>query len=112
MIVSDYRSPRFFIPGAAAALAFAALLILAVPAYADSSDLGTVIDSVRTWVAGLLAALATLFLTIGGFRYLTAGGNPRAVEQAKDAIKSALIGYALAALAPMLVQILRQVLHI
>lgn len=112
MIVSNRTSHRFFIPGAAAALAIAALAILAVPAYADSTDLGTVIDSVRTWVTGLLAALATLFLTIAGFRYLTAGGNPRALEQAKDAIKSALIGYALAGMAPILVQILRQVLHI
>ena len=112
MIVSNQRSHRFFTPGAAAALALAAVVILAVPAYADSFDLGSVIDSVRTWVTGLLAALATLFLTIAGFRYVTAGGNPRALEQAKDAIKSALIGYALAGLAPMLVQILRQVLHI
>jgi hypothetical protein len=87
------------------------VVILAVPAYADSSDLGTVIDSVRNWVMGLLAALATLFLTIAGFRYLTAGGNPRTIEEAKDAIKSALIGYALAVLAPIFVQILRQVLH-
>ena len=53
-------------------------ILLAVPAYA-ASDLNTMIDSVRNWVAGLLAALATLFLTIGGARHLTANGNPRAV---------------------------------
>ena len=70
----------------------------------------TVIDSVRNWVAGLLAALATLFLTIGGARYLTANGNPRAVEEGKAAIKSAMIGYVLAALSPMLVSILQKVL--
>ena len=34
-------------------------ILLAVPAYA-TSDLNTVIDSVRNWDAGLLAALATL----------------------------------------------------
>ena len=96
----------------AAALGLAWTLLLAVPAYADTGDLNTVINSLRTWVAGLLAALATLFLTIGGLRYLTAGGNPRAVEQGKDAIRSALIGYALAALAPLLVDILRRVLGI
>jgi hypothetical protein len=111
VIVRNFRSPRFFVPSAAAALAITALVVLAVPAFADSSDLGTVVDSVRNWVMGLLAALATLFLTIAGFRYLTAGGNPRQIEEAKDAIKSALIGYALAVLAPIFVQILRQVLH-
>src|ERR1700730_3627889 len=85
-------------------------ILLAVPAFA-ASDLNTVIDSVRDWVAGLLIALATLFLTVGGVRYLTAQGNPRAVEEAKAAIKAALIGYGLAALAPTLVSILQKVLR-
>jgi len=84
-------------------------LAFAVPAYA-ATDVNGVIDSIRNWVAGVLAALATLFLTIGGIRYLIASGNPRAVEEGKAAIKSALIGYALAALAPMFVDILRRVL--
>jgi hypothetical protein len=86
-------------------------LLLAVPAFAAGGDINTVIDSVRNWVAGLLAALATLFLTIGGARYLTANGNPRAVEEGKAAIKSAMIGYALALLSPMLVSILQKVLN-
>jgi hypothetical protein len=88
------------------------LLASPVTAYAAPGDLTSVIDSLRNWVAGLLIALATLFLTIGGLRYLTAGGNPRAMEQGKEAIKSALIGYALAALAPLLVDILRRVVGV
>ncbi|MHB8696014.1 MAG: pilin [Solirubrobacteraceae bacterium] len=84
-------------------------LQLAFPA-AAAGDINGVIDSIRAWVAGLLAGLATLFLTVGGVRYLAANGNPRAVEEGKNAIKSALIGYALAALSPMLVDILRRVL--
>jgi len=91
-------------------VAFALAIVLAVPAFA-ASDLNTVIDSVRDWVAGLLIALATLFLTVGGVRYLTAQGNPRAVEEAKAGIKAALIGYGLAALAPTLVSILQKVLR-
>src|SRR5438045_7525783 len=66
-------------------------LQVAFPAYA-AGDLNGVIDSIRAWVAGLLAGLATLFLTIGGVRYLAANGNPRALEEGKSAIKSALIG--------------------
>src|SRR6266478_6472193 len=84
---------------AAVGVAFVLAILLAIPAFA-ASDLNTVIDSVRDWVAGLLIALATLFLTVGGVRYLTAQGNPRAVEEAKAGIKAALIGYGLAALAP------------
>ena len=95
---------------AASASAILLTVLLAVPAYA-ASDLNSVIDSVRDWVAGLLIALATLFLTVGGVRYLTAQGNPRAVEEAKAGIKAALIGYGLAALAPTLVSILQKVLR-
>jgi hypothetical protein len=95
---------------AAGGVAFVLAILLAVPAFA-ASDLNTLIDSVRDWVAGLLIALATLFLTVGGVRYLTAQGNPRAVEEAKAGIKAALIGYGLAALAPTLVTILQKVLR-
>jgi len=86
------------------------VLLLPAPAYAASGDITTVIDSIRIWVAGLLAALATLFLTIGGVRYLIASGNPRMMDEGKSAIRSALIGYALAALAPLLVDVLRRVI--
>ncbi|MHB8688113.1 MAG: pilin [Candidatus Dormibacteraceae bacterium] len=95
---------------AASGSAILLTILLSLPAYA-ASDLNTLIDSVRDWVAGLLIALATLFLTVGGVRYLTAQGNPRAVEEAKAGIKAALIGYALAALAPTLVSILQKVLR-
>lgn len=85
-------------------------LALGTPAYAAPGDINTVIDSIRLWVAGLLAGLATLFLTVGGVRYLAANGNPRAAEDGKAAIRSALVGYAIAALSPMFVDILRKVL--
>ena len=95
---------------AATANAVLLTVLLAATAYA-ASDLNSVIDSVRDWVAGLLIALSTLFLTVGGVRYITAQGNPRAVEEAKAGITAALIGYALAALAPTLVSILQKVLR-
>ena len=101
------KGPRLL---AATANAVLLTVLLAAPAYA-ASDLNSVIDSVRDWVAGLLIALSTLFLTVGGVRYITAQGDPRAVEEAKAGIKAALIGYALAALAPTLVSILQKVLR-
>jgi hypothetical protein len=101
------KGPRVL---AATATAVWLTVLLAAPAYA-ASDLNSVIDSVRDWVAGLLIALSTLFLTVGGVRYITAQGDPRAVEEAKAGIKAALVGYALAALAPTLVSILQKVLR-
>src|SRR5207237_1832344 len=108
----NHRTGRGWSALAAGGAAILLTFLLAVPAYAATSEITPVIDSIRNWIAGLLVALATLFLTLAGLRYLTANGNPRSLEQAKDSIRSALIGYALAALAPLLVDILRQILRV
>lgn len=94
-----------------AAAATVLAVAVAPPAFAAGTpaSLSSVIDSLRAWLVGLLAAVATLFLTIGGLRYITAGGDPAQVERAKTALKSAAIGYALAALSPLLVSILASV---
>lgn len=68
-----------------------------------------VIGSLQGWLSGLLVALATLYLTIGGIRYLTAGGDPTNIEKGKSALKYAAIGYAIAALADVLVGALQSV---
>jgi hypothetical protein len=88
------------------------LVIFSAPAFAQGTGAPTlsgVIDNLRNWIVGILAGVATLFLTIGGLRYLTAGGDPGQVEKAKTALKSAAIGYALAILAPLLVSILASI---
>jgi hypothetical protein len=71
-----------------------------------------VVDSLRDWIMGILAAVATLFLVIGGLRYTAAGGDPAQVEQAKGNLRAALIGYALAVLAPVFMQVLRGILGV
>lgn len=73
-----------------------------------AGSLNQVIDNIRGWVMGILAAAATLFLTVGGLRYLAAGGDPSEVEKAKIALKSAAIGYCLAMLSPLLMTVLGQ----
>lgn len=86
----------------------AAIVVLAGPRSGWAvADIPTVITNLRNWIVGLLAALATLFLTFGGLRYLMAGGDPGEVEAAKRALKAASIGYGLAILAPVLVTVLQ-----
>jgi hypothetical protein len=79
------------------------------PVMAAPASLEEVIGRLRTLIVGLLAAVATLYLTIGGVRYLTANGDPGSIGRAKDAFKHAAFGYALAALAPLLVSVLQQI---
>jgi hypothetical protein len=94
---------------AAAALTGAAQPALAGPAghVLAVAPIGQVISNITNWITGILAGLATLFLTIGGLRYLMAGGDPSEVERAKTALRSAAIGYGLAILAPVIVTILK-----
>ncbi len=98
------------------ALAAAALTTAATPAVAAETtplavnDLPTVIGNLTTWITGIIAAVATLFLTIGGAQYLMAGGDPAQVERAKGSLKSAGIGYGLALLAPVILTILKNIL--
>ena len=96
-------------PGRALLMVGFLLLVTSSPAYAATPNLQTVLGNLRLWIAGLLATLATLFLSIGGLMYLTAAGNPRRLEQAKEAIRSAVIGYIFAALAPLIITIVEQI---
>lgn len=73
---------------------------------AVAESVGQVLTNLRNWLMGILAGLATVFLTVGGVRYLMAGGDPGEVEAAKRAFKSAGWGYVGAALAPLIVTIL------
>ena len=96
----------------AAALVAAAPVFAADPTYLAVNTIPQVLDQATKWLMGILAAVATLFLTIGGVRYVAAGGDPGEVEKAKSAFKSAGVGYALAALAPIVVGILKSILGV
>jgi hypothetical protein len=76
-----------------------------VLAIADSVE--TVLGNIRNWIMGILAALATVFLTIGGVRRVLGAGDPGEQEKSKDCFKAAGIGYCLAALAPLVVTVLK-----
>lgn len=96
------------------ATAVLTILTAGTPAYAAdptmilaANTLPVIIGNITTWIIGLLVGVATLFLTIGGIRYLAAGGDPAEVEKAKGSFKSALVGYALAVLAPILLAIVQ-----
>lgn len=72
-----------------------------------ANSIHDVLTNLRNRLMGFLALLATVFVTVGGVRYVAANGDPGEVEKAKQSFKGAGWGYALAALAPLLVEILR-----
>jgi hypothetical protein len=93
-----------------------AVVVLFVPASAAHADtvvhalagsIDQVLTNIRNWVMGILAGLATVFLSIGGVRRVMGGGDPGEQEKAKECFKAAAIGYGLAALAPLVVTVLQ-----
>ncbi|MFC0505037.1 pilin [Micromonospora costi] len=101
----------------AATVTAAVVLVLSAPtaAHGDpgapmvraANSLPVVIGNLQSWLMGILAAVATLFLVLAGVYWATAGGDPAQVERAKGALKNALVGYGLAVLAPVLLQVVR-----
>lgn len=89
-------------PAAAQELTSQRVVVVALAASVEA-----VLNNVRNWVVGILALLATVFLTIGGARYVWAGGDPGEVERARAALRSAAFGYVLALLAPLVVEVLK-----
>lgn len=112
------RTARVRRAGVLAGVTLLALVGAAAPALAATGhtvvlaapqDLATVITSIRNWLMGILVVVATLFLTLGGVRYVMSDGDPGQVERAKSAIRAAAIGYCLAALAPVIMTVLQSV---
>ncbi|GAA3239741.1 pilin [Actinocorallia longicatena] len=79
---------------------------------APVATLTQVIDNFRNVLVGMLVSLATLFATVGGVRLMLAGGDPGEVEGGRKCLKYAGLGYAVAALAPILVAILKQIVTV
>jgi hypothetical protein len=78
-----------------------------VTVLAQAESVDQLLSNIRAWLIGILAGVATVFATIGGVRYMMANGDLGELDKARVAFRSAGIGYALAALAPLMVTVLR-----
>lgn len=98
-------------------------LLVATPIFADTTgtvpgltpvvpsgnlDIVTVIVNVINWVLGFSAAVAVLFLILGGLQYITAAGNEKRVETAKNTILYAVIGLIVIMLSFVIVALINQ----
>ena len=72
------------------------------------SDANTKINDIVHTVVNLLSAIvgivAVIMIIIGGFRYITSGGNDTSVTAAKNTILYAIIGLVVVALAQIIVR--------
>lgn len=75
---------------------------------ATSSDATDQINSIVHTIVNLLSAIvgivAVIMIIVGGFRYITSGGNDASVTSAKNTILYAIIGLVVVALAQVIVR--------
>jgi hypothetical protein len=73
-------------------------------------DIVRILDGIRNLMLGILIGLAVAALTYAGVRYVISGGDPMSIEKAKSAVKSAVVGFAIALLAPILIGLVKHIL--
>jgi len=59
----------------------------------------TLIETITNWVFTVFLLLAVLFLIIGAMQFVTAGGKPESVSEARQKIIWAVVGIVIALLA-------------
>ncbi|MFA6428550.1 MAG: hypothetical protein WCW02_03345 [Candidatus Buchananbacteria bacterium] len=57
-----------------------------------SADLFTTVINAVNWILGLLILIAVIIILVGGFKWMTAGGNDDKISGARQTIVSGIIG--------------------
>ncbi len=77
-----------------------------------TSELRQVVNRIRLVIIALASALGTLFLTIAAVRWLAANGEPGQIDGAKRALTGTAVGYGIAVLATVLMDIVEWVVSV
>lgn len=90
--------------------------IVVIPSFAlakiDSPEkVIEVIEKLSGWMYSVLIALAVIFIILAAYQFLSASGNEKNVEKAKDKILYAVIAVVVALLATGIVKIVQQLLE-
>jgi TRAP-type C4-dicarboxylate transport system permease small subunit len=75
---------------------------------ATFQGLENVFSRVISIVIGLAGLAFFIMLVLGGFKYMTAGGDPKAVESAKNTLTYAIAGLVLIALSYLILVFIEQ----
>lgn len=70
------------------------------------ADVIDLIARIVQWALYLSGAVAVLFVIVGGYRYLTAGGNEETATKARKSVVNALIGLVIIILAYVIVNVI------
>lgn len=74
----------------------------------QSPSLVSFVDRTITGFLGLVGTIAILYIIIGGFRYMTAGGNEEQAKKGRNSLTWAVVGLISVILSYTIIQVLRQ----
>ena len=91
-------------------------VVLATSDLADPPDLvivgeGGVLDKITNWLFGIFLGVATIYIIIAGFFFVTAQGNPEKLTKAKRAILYAVIGIGIAIISASLKNFIKMIIE-
>ena len=72
------------------------------------SGFNTLFSNVLNVVVAFAAVILFIMLIVGGFKFITSGGNPKNVEAAKQTLTYAILGMVLVASAFFIIQVIQQ----
>lgn len=64
-----------------------------------SANLQDTVIAIIQWILGLLGLIAVIMILVGGFKWMTAGGNEEKIESAKKLLTAAIVGLIIVLLA-------------
>lgn len=76
---------------------------------AKISEVGCVLASIISVVLGFVGIVLFVMLVIGGFKWLTSGGDPKGIEGAKATITNAIVGLLVIIFAYIILKIIETV---
>lgn len=69
-----------------------------------TSQINNIVHTIVNLLSAIVGVVAVIMIIVGGFRYITSGGNDASVTSAKNTILYAIIGLVVVALAQVLVR--------
>lgn len=72
-------------------------------------DLEGTFANVLSVVLSLAGIVLFIMLIVGGFKYITSGGDPKQTEEAKHGLTSAITGFVLLALSFLLLKLIEKI---
>ncbi|QQS39071.1 hypothetical protein IPM62_00420 [Candidatus Woesebacteria bacterium] len=72
------------------------------------SGFNMLFSNILNVIVEIAAVVLFLMLVVGGFKYLTSGGNPKATESAKQTLTYAIFGMIIVAGAFLIIQVIEQ----